>query len=349
MATTTYKDVELGDVVTFVPDELRIEVQGRVMGFFEHEGNLYTEIFLLRRGAVDILTGKNRIFQYRDSETLVEIPASKILRRIPSQTLPLIKGKAAILEEFRPRERTKGAIYISDACMEDGRVRSAQPVDIQLMWFHFNPGAVESFDDLVFDPLDIATGLLCTFKAKFFDPFVSALSPSRRRTQILWNQKSWRLILKAARGDIPAQECYQQIGEMGREKQEILYCPETVLPVLVLVMNEWLTDYEHLTLYDAIDEWKKHERMFESILDKHDEELTHLAKKEAAQDRRLHAQLAKEDEELSRCSYITDGSGTSEEGPETEEESLESSDCESSVTSADTSDFVESDRESEYE
>lgn len=323
------------------------------MGFFEDGENLFAEIYLLRRGTRDIVKGKNRIYHYRDSETMMEIPVVDIKKRVPCRMFSPKTGLQTIVSEFSTKAKKVGAIYINEAVMQDGRIRASQPVELQLLWFHYNPGAIENIDQLHFSQTDIATGMLCVFKTLFFDRFVSALSPSWRRKPIYWNVKSWRWILKAARGDVTAMQCYNEIGELSRNGTEIFYGPELCLPILVHIMSGWMTDYEHLNLYEAVDAMKRQEQVLEEILDYYDEKLANLAQETMKKDNKKYMLQKLEDDQVSKGTDITDGSGTTAPSTEPDEREGEifSSDCESTDDdSANTSDLVESDsEESEYE
>ena len=342
--------IEIGEVVSFKPEAFKIEVQGRVMGYVEEDGVLYAQIYLLARGTKDYVTANSKIYHYYDTDYFAYINVDQITKAIPSVIMtPADDGKQFLIEHFPLKLRQNGVIYVTEYQDESGHRQLVEPVLLQLMWFHFSPLEVESYYDLVIDPSDLSTGMLCSLKALFFDMFVSPLSPSKRRNQISWNQKSWRIILEAAKGGITPGSCYEQITKLVKSGTELFYCPHICIPLILCVMDQWLHIDQNMNLYEAGDYMRYHEKCLKSILKKCGSIITRQAhskkEEELYEEEEKHLLELQEkglEEEEENESYITDDKSLSTV-------SLSSSEEEDASTGDESGTSLNSDSDSEGE
>jgi hypothetical protein len=185
----------------------------------------------------------------------------------------------------------------------------------------------------------------------------------RRLNTIKWNEKSWRLLVGAALGQIDPEVMFQKVNELHNHpqsrEQESFYAIGQAIPLLYIMLTEWVgVDATEFSAHDMVRYINHHEQILDWVLMEFDKKLTKEAKKSEKRDNKLDDRAKILEQEEDNESYITSdrSSVTEEEGTTlADEDSLHSGDStgrESGTSDGEdeetmTDDLVESDSDSE--
>lgn len=245
-------ECQIGEVVSFLLDHsVNLELQGRIFSIYKEDDEVMIEICLLRRGIKgkkgDYVDGKNSIYHYYDTDEIIEISSSLLL--CPVYCLYVEKGlvsKQYFLEEVDAKDR-KRMIYYSEYQSPSGKILPAVTSQLKMLWYHFNPLEIEHTTQL--SPTDSATGFLYVLKENVFDPFVSPLSMSRRRSNpATWNSQSWKSLILGAIA-LSKGEKWKWIPI----DKELFIFEDVVIPFILVVLFEWFRDRHVLGVYEAVN------------------------------------------------------------------------------------------------
>lgn len=349
----------VGEVVSFLlSDSINLELQGRILSIFQEEGEEepMLEICALKRAIKqkkgDYVDAKNRIFNFYDSEEIYEIPSHLVL--CPVFSLFVEKGvvsKGYFLEEVDAKDR-KLMLYYSEYISQDGKITPAVTPELKMLWYHFNPLQIESGTE--FSRRDSATGFLYVLKECIFDPFVSSLSQSKRRSDSSsWNCHSWKNLVLGAVSIVKGEKTWV----WKPVEKELFIFEKIVIPFILVVLCEWFDeDRPRNKVYEAIQAiYKLQEQVeilenhFDTIEDKVEtmddklDEKWYKDKEEERKRRRDGETVESEEEEDDLSCISSDKSEVTVEGSTTTEES--SLEDESSTEDEDSfnSDFLDDD------
>lgn len=197
------KTVDLTDVVTFIPKDYFVEVQGRVMSLFNSDDGvpMATVAMLLRPDNPNDFVGKStRVFEYLETDLFYDIEQDSILAIIPSNVYQEGYQDLEYIEMEIPKKiLKKGFIYITGFLKDNGEIIEPASATHTVWAYHFHP----ENRAVLADPYDVSVAYYTVIKQVIFDPFVSPESKSSRRRDK--NPNLWQLLLDLA----PAVDTYE--------------------------------------------------------------------------------------------------------------------------------------------
>lgn len=341
---------ELGDVVRFMIRGTTMHQVGMVLSFplmektnEDTEEQEMIEVCILVRGEKHIppkADYSNWVYEYYDTNNTIYIHPDDVIDIVECVILEDKHEKATdIISNFE-----KESIYVLYYIDEEGVKHKALSVDAKLTWIHFNPLSVIEIlngDIVKFDTNSWDTLLIHHLKSLLFDKFVSALSSSRQRFEntLRWNEESWIVMLKRACNIITDTEYIIKMDsiQLRPKNREVFYAFDTMSPVILCCLREWLLGDRLLYARDAYDGISYQSTILDEILEEYEREQESAMSELTDYENDKDDKSGKEGDDEEIDSFVTDdrSSVTSEPESNSEEELSSDASCfDSDVTSS---------------
>lgn len=230
---------QFADIISFradLPFKKDAQFQGRLVSMYARDPELKDKIAVLQllyrpRNPKDSVTKHERIFEYWESDEVVEVEVDRIITVVPwvhvhdssAYNFNMIRDEVSSRKELK-----QGVIAITHYL--DGVGRPIPAVDGKLIveWYQFDPDRLEAY------PEDLTNQFWSAVKTAIFDPYVSPLSRSARRQSKDKNRNLWAWLVQDTDPDWEWTGLKLRLHNTGKNllENDLMIYPNVFLPMM---------------------------------------------------------------------------------------------------------------------